>query len=125
DQGAGGGGGGDADRRGEGRESRGHPGVRRVRGQGRSRPVGRQGREHLPETEEGGVRRAATMGGPPGTSPNPHQGGTTMDTIKPLFTATATATGGGHGPTQPADGGGGGGPAVAPGRGGRRGPGPP
>src|SRR5258707_13138186 len=31
-------------------------------------------------------------------------GATTMDTIKPLFTATATATGGRNGPTQSSDG---------------------
>src|SRR5436305_11778024 len=33
-----------------------------------------------------------------------HQGDTTVDTIKPLFTATATATGGRNGRTESADG---------------------
>ena len=37
-------------------------------------------------------------------SPNMYQGDTTMDTIKPLFTATATATGGRNGHTESDDG---------------------
>ena len=45
--------GGDPDRRGEGRESRFDPGVRRVRGQGRAGPAGGEGGEHLHETEAG------------------------------------------------------------------------
>ena len=35
---------------------------------------------------------------------NTHQGDTTVDTIKPLFTATATATGGRNGHTESSDG---------------------
>src|SRR6201997_1199161 len=35
---------------------------------------------------------------------NTHQGDTTVDTIKPLFTATATATGGRNGHTESDDG---------------------